>query len=228
MQDKEPIIISLGGSMVVPDLPDPLFIIKFRELVLKWINNNKRFFIIVGGGRVCRNYQEALKKSTETNKEDLDWMGIYSTQLNAQLMRLSFKGHTPDDIVIDPSVVPSLSESVVFGAGWKPGCSTDMDAVFTAEEINAKKIINLSNVDYIYDDDPKINPKANRLENLSWQQYRGIIPSDWTPGMNTPFDPVASRRAEELGIEVAFISGSNLDSLDNYLKGEPFMGSTIK
>lgn len=229
MENKEAIVISLGGSVVVPDVPNSDFIIRFRELILKWVKDyNKRFFIIIGGGKVCREYQKALIEINNDNPEDLDWIGIYTTQLNAQLVRLSFKGYTPDDIVTDPSIASSLHNDVVIGAGWKPGCSTDTDAVLIANEINAKKIINLSNIDYVYDSDPKVNPNAKKIENLSWKEYRSIISSEWTPGMNSPFDPVASRKAEELGIEVAFMVGTDLDSLEKYLKGEEFVGSTIR
>ncbi|MCX6754641.1 MAG: UMP kinase [Candidatus Nomurabacteria bacterium] len=229
MQNKEPIIISLGGSMVVPDLPNPSFINKFRDLILGWIeNNNKRFFIIVGGGKTCRRYQDALSHTIEATTEDLDWIGIYSTHLNAQLLRLSFSKKAYHDIVTDPAVISSISDNVIVGAGWEPGCSTDMDAVLTAEKLNAKKIINISNIDYIYDTDPKIHPNAKKFENLTWDEYRSLITFEWKAGLNSPFDPIASKRAQELGIEVYFISGNDLESLENCINNLPFVGTTIK
>jgi len=226
--EKETIVISLGGSIVVPEGPDYSFIIKFKKLIEKNLKKGKRFFIIVGGGKICRVYQESLTKIIDANKEDLDWMGIYVTRTNAELLRLALKEYTPSEIVTDSSVVSDLSNSVVVGAGWKPGCSTDTDAVLIAEELKAKKIINLSNTDYIYDSDPKVNPKAKKIEHITWEKYRSIITDKWTPGMNLPFDPVASKRADELGIEVISISGRDLDSLDNCLNNKKFKGTTIK
>jgi uridylate kinase len=229
MNDKEPIVISLGGSIVVPEMPDPSFIINFRTLVLDVIKDlDKRFFIIVGGGKICRIYQEALSKTIDANTEKLDWIGIYTTHLNAELVRLSFGENAPSEIVTDPSTVSNFNNNVIIGAGWKPGCSTDTDAVLIAEQIKAKKIINLSNVDYVYDSDPKINPNAKKLETVSWKDYRSLISGEWKPGMNSPFDPMASAKAEELGIEVTFISGKNLENLKNYLTGQPFLGTIIK
>jgi len=228
MEDKENIIISLGGSIVVPDDPDFSFIIQFKELVLKWVSLGKRFFIIVGGGKTCRNYNEALKKVINPSTEDLDWLGIYATRLNAELVLLSFEGVTPSQIVTDPSVIHNLKEDVIIGAGWKPGCSTDYDAVLVAEQLNSKKIINLSNVDYVYESDPGVNPNAKKFENLSWKEYRSFISSEWGAGMSTPFDPIASKKADEMGIELAFINGHDLESLENYLEGKPFKGTIIK
>ncbi len=228
MDTQETIVISLGGSIVVPDLPDPSFIVAFRELILSHVKKGKKFIIIVGGGKTCRRYQEALSNTIDTKVEDLDWIGIYSTHLNAQLIRMSFKDYAPLDIITDPSAVSSLSESVIIGAGWKPGCSTDMDAVLTAEEIGSNKVINLSNINYVYDSDPKTNPNAKKYENVSWTEYLTFIPNEWTSGMNTPFDPTASKKAQELGLEVSFIAGHDLESLDNYLNGKSFQGTVIK
>jgi len=229
MQNKEPIVISLGGSIVVPDLPDPNFILKFKEFILNLVkDHNKRFFIIVGGGKTCRRYNEALSNVINASVEELDWMGIYSTHLNAQLVRLSFGEVASKDIVTDPSVISDLSEDVIIGAGWKPGCSTDMDAILTAEKLNAKRVINISNIDYVYDSDPKINPNAKKFENLTWKEYRSFIASEWKSGLNTPFDPVASKEAEKLGIEVSFVLGTDLESLKNCIQGIPFVGTTIK
>jgi uridylate kinase len=228
MQEKETIIISLGGAIVVPDLPNPEFISAFKSIILNWVGKDKKFVIIVGGGKTCRRYNEALSKVIEATNEDLDWMGIYSTQLNAQLVRLSFGNEAANQIVINPNDVKNFTDNIIIGSGWQPGCSTDTDAVLVAKELNAKKIINLSNIDYVYDSDPKTNKTAKKFENLTWKEYRSFISSKWTPGSNTPFDPIASEMAEKEGMEVAFMSGHNLEGLNSYLNGESFTGTTIK
>ena len=228
MQDKETIIISLGGAMVVPDMPNPEFILAFKKIILNWREKGKKFVIIVGGGKTCRRYQEALNQVIEAKSEDLDWIGIYSTQLNAQLLRLSFGSDAYEQVISDPDMVKGVNESIIIGSGWKPGCSTDTDAVLVAKDLGAKKIINLSNIDYVYDCDPRTNNNAKKFENLDWPTYRNFISSVWKPGSNTPFDPIASEMAEKEGMEVAFISGQNLESLEKYLNGETFTGTTIK
>lgn len=228
MQEKETIVISLGGAILVPDLPNPAFITNFKKIILDWVGKGKRFVIIVGGGKTCRHYNEALGNVIDATNEDLDWMGIYSTHLNAQLIRLSFKGVAHEEIITDPSTIKGVASDVIIGAGWKPGCSTDTDAVLVAKELGSKKIINLSNIDYVYDSDPRTNKDAQKFENISWKEYRSIISSEWEPGSNTPFDPIASEKAEDEGMEVAFMSGQNLESLERFLNNQTFTGTIIK
>lgn len=214
--------------MVVPDMPNPEFILAFKNIILNWVEKGKKFVIIVGGGKTCRRYNEALKKVIDPSDDDLDWMGIYSTRLNAQLVRLSFNGKASSEVITDPMLINSFNDNIIIGGGYKPGFSTDMGAVLIADQLKAKKVINISNVDYVYDSDPKLNPNAVKFENITWDKYRTYITSEWKPGLSTPFDPIASKKAEEEGIEVAFISGKDLLSLENYLEGKPFIGTTIK
>lgn len=228
MEDKEIIVISLGGSLVVPELPDGDFILNFKNLILRFVGKNKKFIIIVGGGKTCRNYDKALKIATNATNEDLDWMGIYSTHLNANFVRLSFGLEAYHNIITDPKEIKEAKENIIIGAGWKPGCSTDTDAVIVAKEVGAKKIINLSNVDRVYDSDPRVNKNAKPFDQISWKDYLSLIPLVWEPATNVPFDPVASKMAEENNIEVIFMSGKNLQNLDSYLSMDSFVGTTIK
>lgn len=224
----ETIIISLGGSLVIPDSPDPDFINTFKNVILEELKKGKRFVIIVGGGKVCRQYQAALSKTITANTTDLDWIGIYVTRLNAELIRMSFEEYAESEIVLDPSKLTSFTKPIIIGAGWKPGWSTDFDAVMMAEQMNAKKIINLSNTDYVYDSDPKINPNAKRIEKISWIEYRKLIPAEWIhSGLNTPFDPIASDRAEKNGMTVMIINGKPIDNFQKALNGEKFLGTII-
>ena len=223
----ETIIISLGGSLIVPDNVDVSFLKDFKALILSQINKDKKFIIITGGGKVCRRYQDALKEISNPSNEDLDWLGIYATQFNAEFLRLNFEGFTNSEIITDPTAKVEFNKPIVIGAGWKPGCSTDLDAIILAKNVGAKKVINISNIDYVYDSDPKVNPNAKKIENISWAEYRSIIPKEWNPGLNSPFDPIASKMAEEEGIEVVIMNGKPIDNLAKCLNGEKFLGTVI-
>lgn len=224
----ETIIISLGGSLIVPEEIDVEFLKKFKELILSHVAQGKKFMIITGGGKVCRKYQNVAKEITEASKDDLDWIGIASLKLNAELLRVIFGEYAHNEVVADLSVPVISRMPIIMGSAFRPGSSSDYDAVLAAKTAGAKKIINLSNTDYVYDADPRTNPQAKKIEKTSWADYRKIIPSEWThAGLNTPFDPIASKLAEEEGIEVAIMNGKNLENLKNYLNGEEFKGTII-
>jgi uridylate kinase len=221
-------IISLGGSLIVPEEVDVNFLKDFKSLILSQAKNGKKFVIIVGGGKVCRKYQEAAKQITHASIEDLDWIGIGSIHLNAELLRVIFGDQAHSKVVFDLSKMPESSSPVIIGAAYQPGRSSDWDAVLAAKSFNAKKVINLSNTDYVYDSDPKKNPAAKRIEKISWADFRKIIPAEWThSGMNVPFDPVASKMAEESGLEVIIMNGKPIDNLAKCLADEKFAGTVI-
>ena len=184
--------------------------------------------IITGGGKLCRNYQNVAKEISEPSDEDLDWIGIASLKLNAELLRVIFGKYAHNQVVSNLYEDIIFKEPIVIGSAYKPGQSTDWGAVIAAENVGSKIVINLSNTDYVYDSDPKKNPEAKKIEKISWEEYRNLIPKDWNPGLNSPFDPIASKKAEELGIEVCFISGSDLVSVKNCIENLPFIGTTIK
>src|SRR3989344_7515571 len=223
----ETIIISLGGSLVVPEDLDTGFLINFRNLILDHVKEGKKFVIITGGGKIARKYQEA-GKILDLTKDHLDWLGIYSTRINAEFTRLIFREHAKEEIITDPTQPVDFNKPIILGGGYKPGWSTDYVAVLLAQNIKAKKIINLSNMDYVYTDDPKKNPLAEKIEQISWEDYRKLIPKEWSPGLSSPFDPMASELAEKENIEVAIMNGQPLDHLSNYLEGKEFQGTIIK
>jgi uridylate kinase len=224
----EIVVVSLGGSIIVPDDVDVAFLKRFRELVLKHVRTGKRFVIISGGGKICRRYQAAAAKITKLAYEDLDWLGIHATRFNAHLLRTIFRGQAHPRIIKNPTEKINFSEKILIGAGWKPGFSTDYDAVIMAKNFKAKRLANLSNINYVYDRDPKYHKGARPIKEISWSGFRKIVGNKWDPGANLPFDPVASKEAQKLGLEVAIVNGRDLKNLDRYLSGKAFRGTVIK
>jgi uridylate kinase len=214
--------------LIVPDGIDTDFLKRFRELVRTKTREGFSFYIIAGGGRLARHYQEAaLAIRGDLDREDLDWMGIHSTRLNAHLLRTVFKEEAEARIVKNPTRRIHAREPVVIGAGWKPGNSTDYCAVMAAKALGARKLVNLSNIDCVYSADPKKDPSAERIERIGWPDFRKLIPDEWDPGLSSPFDPVAAAEAESLKLEVAVMNGATLEEFENYLSGRPFVGTVI-
>ncbi len=225
---QAPIVISVGGSLIVPDQIDTDFLKKFTELIKKEVAKGKRFIVICGGGKTARRYQESASAVTKLRSSDIDWIGIHATRLNAHLVKTLLVPHAEEVIVKDPYEKISFKKRVLVAAGWKPGWSTDYDAVLLAKRFGAKKMINLSNIDYVYDKDPRTNTDAKKIEKINWKEFRKIIPKKWDPGLSSPFDPIASREAEKQKIEVAIMNGKNVTELKRCIEGESFEGTLIR
>ncbi|NTW22041.1 UMP kinase [Candidatus Falkowbacteria bacterium] len=226
--DKNITIISLGGSLIVPDGIDTAFLKGFKRLIDGLTAKGQRFVIICGGGRTARVYQSAAKSVIKLTDEDIDWLGIHATRINSHLMRTIFYQTAHPAIIKDPTEKIDFKESVLIAAGWKPGWSTDYDAVLIAEQLGAKRLINLSNIEYVYDRDPKKFKDAKKIEMSNWQDFRKLLPEKWSPGSNSPFDPIASKLAERLGMEVDILDGKDLKNLKLCLQEKKFKGTTIR
>lgn len=223
------LVISLGGSLVSPEAGkvDVAFLKKFRALILKYVKRGHRFAVIVGGGKVCRAWQEAGRKLGVKNSVDLDWIGIRATHLNMELVRAMFGSRVYAKIIEDPDQkVPPFR--IVFGAGYKPGASSDYDAVVRAKTVRAKTVINLSNIAYVYDKDPRKHKDAKPLRVLSWREYLRRFDVKWTPGANIPFDSKAAHLAARAKIRVAFMDGRDLKNVEKFLQGKAFDGTIIE
>jgi uridylate kinase len=222
-------VISVGGSLIVPDQIDILFLESLKQFIIKRIEKGDRFILISGGGKIARKYQEAAAHVSGIDNEEKDWLGIHSTRLNAHLLRTIFKLHANPRIFknFDKDDI-NFEEKILIGAGWKPGWSTDYIAVLLAKKYGAKSVINLSNIEYVYSEDPRVNPEAKKYEHISWKDFREIVGNKWDPGMSAPFDPIASREGESLGLKIAIMNGRNFTNLNDYLDGRKFKGTLIK
>ena len=162
-------IISLGGSLIVPEAGiDHKFLKKFRALIIKEIKKGKKFVIVTGGGSIARTYRDAAAKVTRLTNDDKDRLGVHTTRLNAHLIKTVFREYAHPRINKNPRTKENLSkhfkkgEGLMAAAGWRPGWSTDYVAVVLAKRLKAKTVINLSNIDYAYTSDPKKNKTAKK------------------------------------------------------------------
>lgn len=228
MNSKEYIIISLGGAIIVPDQVDVDFLKIFTSTIKEYVDKGYKFVIITGGGKLCRNYNEIVSKLSSPNSDDLDWLGIATTRLNAELVRIAFGDYAHNIIVMNPDNIPQTDKPILVGGGWKPGNSSDLAAVYCAFGVDAKKILNLSNIDFAYDKDPKKFQDAKPITSSNWSDFRALLPSKWEPGLSSPFDPVAAEKAESMGLEVVIMNGRNIENLKNFLDNKDFIGTIIK
>ncbi len=224
---QKTVVLSLGGSLIVPDKIDINFLKNFKKSIEKYIKQGYRFVIICGGGMIAREIQQTALKIEKLSSEDLDWLGIYATRLNALLMRYIFGNDAQDPIVANPNDKITFKKNIIIAAGWLPGWSTDYDAVLLAKNLGVKEVVNMSNVDYVYDKDPRKHKDAKVIKKIQWENYSRLISKKWKAGMSAPFDPIAAKEAQKSKIKVKII-GKDLKNLENLLDGNKFKGTVIE
>ncbi|NTU46208.1 UMP kinase [Candidatus Roizmanbacteria bacterium] len=227
---EPPIILSVGGSLISPSGGiDTVFLKRLNTFIRGQVKKGKRFFLVSGGGRTARQYRDAGKSVIGSlSNEDLDWLGIHATHLNGHLLRTIFQDIAHPRIIENyDKKLHKWKEPVVIGAGWKPGWSTDYDAVILARDYGANVIVNMSNIDWVYDSDPSQNPNAKPIKRMTWNEMESLVGVTWSPGINTPFDPVAAQLAKKLGLTVIVTNGTDFKNLTKIVEGDSFKGTII-
>ena len=55
-----------------------------------------------------------------------------------------------------------------------------------------------------------------------------IVGSKWSPELNLPFDPIATKLAKKLGLTVIVTNGNNFENINNIITGDKFIGTIIQ
>lgn len=227
------IVISVGGSLIAPEGGvNTDFLKKLNTFIRDQLANhpNRQFFLVTGGGAIARHYRDAGRDvlGHELSRDDLDYLGIHATKLNAHLVRTIFRDIAHPYILKHYEIIRKVEEPIVVAAGWKPGWSTDYCALLLCDDYNVRSVVNLSNIKQVYDKDPKEYSDAKPIEKISWTDFRKIVGDEWTPGLNMPFDPIAAKKAQELGVKVAVLHGEDFENIERYFNGEDFLGTVIE
>lgn len=226
-------VLSVGGSLIfTKDGISIDFLKKLNRFIRDELASDptRQFFLVVGGGKIARQYRDAGRDVVghELTADDLDWLGIHATKLNAHLIRTIFRDIAHPYVIKHYEIIRKAVESVIVCAGWKPGWSTDFCATMICEDYNVPVIANLTNIPQVYDKDPNEFEDAKPYDSINWTDFRKIVGDVWSPGMNMPFDPIAAKKAQELGLKVLIIKGDDFDNLKNALEDRPFHGTTIE
>lgn len=230
---KDKLVISVGGSLIVPNGGINLdFLSKFNILIREELSRRPsgQFFLVAGGGETAKHYIDAGQSVVhhKLKADDLDWLGIHASRMNAHLIRTIFRDISHPHVIKHYEIILKVTEPIAVAAGWKPGWSTDYCAVLLCQDYGVSTILNLTNIDQVYDKDPKKFSNARPTDRISWRDFRKIVGNRWVPRMNAPFDPIASKLAQELGIKVIILNGHNFDNLQRWLEGKEFVGTTIE
>lgn len=226
---QEVVILSLGGSLIAPHSIDVAFLKSFRKFIREQLKNSKRKFVIVtGGGHTSRQYRDAAISVSKSPSEHLDWIGIMATRINAELVLSVLYDFAYPTMITNP-LIDSLPSKyrVIVASGWKPGWSTDYVAVTLSQRLHAHTLFNLSNIEKAYTKDPRKYASARPIDTISWKDFRTLVGNAWTPGMNTPFDPIASKLAQASKIRVIIAHGKRFANIKKWLDMGKGVGTVI-
>ncbi|MBC7128287.1 MAG: UMP kinase [Thermoplasmatales archaeon] len=214
------VVVSLGGSLL--SLDNPEFIEKL-SLLLKKISDEISLFIVVGGGKTARNYISTGRKFCEDERY-LDEIGIAATRLNAYLINSFFRKKIP--LTIEEAL--QIGPPVVMG-GTFPGHSTDAVAAMLAKEARADHLVIATDVDGIYDKDPKIYRDAIKFDKIRIDKLIEMVGGEWKmAGYKVVVDPVACKIIRDGRIKTFVVNGKNLKELENAIYGKEFNGTVIE
>ena len=230
----ELIVLSVGGSVICPDLPDHNYVrrlsVKVKELSKKY-----KLIIVIGGGKTARNYTNALKKLGACDK-GMHETGILATMLNAKFVIEGFKTggvNVCSELITGKDFVLLAKNklkrySVLIGCGTVPFITTDTDAAILADKLNAKRLINVSNVLGVYDKDPNKFKNAKKFNELGFKQFSTLISKSATgkPGENIIFDNKATKIVCRSKIESHFVN-SDLQNITRAVQGKKHNGTVL-
>jgi len=219
------IVISLGGSVLFSEESQPLFLQKLATLFKK-ISSTTKVYLVIGGGKVARDYI-SLGRSLGFGEETLDELGIAITRVNALLVAHLMNG-TTHNIPHTIQKAQSLKHPLVVMGGTIPGHSTDKVGAELAKETHADLFVIATNVDGIYDKDPKVHPDVKHIKKISIDELIKLFGIAWqAAGKNTVVDGPALAIIKQAQLPTVVVNGKKLDQLEKALTGRSFVGTII-
>ncbi len=226
---KKVMVISLGGSLIVPDKIDFNFLEEFKHTLRRHYKGWK-FVIVCGGGTIARKYISILKADKQSEKQ-LSLAGIMATRMNARLMMQFFgKSDANDKLPGDmKDVKDALAKNNVAICGalrYKPRSTSDGTAARLANFLGGG-FINITNIKGLYTSNPLEDKDAKFIGKINWKNFEKMADkSKYAPGQHFVLDQEAASIIREHKIKT-YIIGPTIKNLDKILKGKPFVGTVI-
>ena len=215
------IVFDIGGSVLVPDKPDIDFIKKIAYQLVK-ISEDHEVAVVVGGGNVSREYIKAAKTFTP-NETFKDYIGIHITRANAMLLIAALGEKAYPFVVQDfrkAWEVIQLKKIPIMG-GTHPGHTTDAVAALLAEYLQADLLVVITNVDGVYDSDPRKNPNAKKLDRITVDQLVDIaMEGESEAGGSSVVDALAAKFIQRGKIRTYIVGKKDAYSLFEVIKGK--------
>ena len=220
------IAISLGGSRVIPNKIDYEFLKKFRKIIDK-IKIKNKIVIVVGGGRIARDYIDVLDKE-KLNDKILSIIGIQCTKLNAMLVSNFLRSNVliPDSLNEVKKLLDKNNVAVTGAIGFHPDMTSDGTAADIARYLKADCFVNLTDVKGLFTKDPKKFKDAKFIPEISFRDFNKIVNKiKFKAGQHFVLDQSAVRLISKYKIKTIIIK--DINNLVKILKNKKFIGTVI-
>ncbi|MBP7411547.1 UMP kinase [Methanoculleus sp. 10] len=221
------IVISLGGSVLVPSLESNN--ISRYVSVLSRLAGKCGIFIVVGGGGEARRYIQVARE-LGAGEATADELGILVTRLNARLLVAGLGDAAYPRVAENYTEAREFAQTgkIVVMGGITPAQTTDAVSAVLAESVGADLLINATSVNGIYSADPKKDAAAVRYERLTPQELLDIITgSRMDAGANNVLDIVAGKVVERSGIPLLVLDGRDPENLYRAIVEGTFVGTIV-
>lgn len=221
-------VISLGGSLIIPNEINKSFLLKFTKIIKDLIKNGNSVVIVCGGGKIARDYISVVN-NLNAGEDFESLVGIECTKTNAALVAAFFKRfHLIPNSLEDVSKELRKDKLAVCGAlGFQPKMTSDGDAALIASHIKADYFINLTNVDGLYNKDPK-SWGAKFIPTISFSDFDKILSKiDFKAGQHFVLDQFAAKVIMREKIKTIILNGEDLENIKIFFSGEKFKGTVI-
>jgi len=220
--------VKLGGH-VFPLKLEAERISDYVKVLTKLKEKGHELVVVTGGGANARLYINAAKK-LGANESLCDELGIEAAKLNARLLIAGLGEDAYPNVPESVGEIGAAFESgkIVVLGGLLPGQSTDSVAAMVSELIGASLLVKATDTDGIYTADPKKDPKAKKLDEISCAQLREmLLRLPMGAGEYELLDPVAVRIVERSKIPLWVIDGRKPENIERVVKGER-IGTLVK
>lgn len=216
------IVIALGGSLI--DTRERT-IERFVQLI-KETSKEVKFFIVVGGGRIAKDYINFCRKHG-IDEKNLDEIGIAATRLNAKLISTLLGANRDIPSSIEEAV--SSKSSITVMGGTVPGHSTDAVAAELAARVKAEKLIIMTDVRGIYDRDPKKYKDAKFFKKIHVNKLIEVHGTEWRrAGDSVVIDGPALKKIRDFRLNTVVLNGKDTENLRGAIYGRSFDGTEIE
>lgn len=218
------IILNLGGSVIWP--VDAAHMRKLATFLGRQSKKN-RFYVVVGGGKVCREYVGAAKR-LGLKPMELHKLGVAVTKMNARYLSACLRGLANIEPPNALEETLKIKKPVVVLGGLRPGATTDTTTMEVAEMVDADLIVFATNVAGVYTADPNKNKKAKLISEMCRCCLEVLASKEkMKPAASFIIDPVAAKMLAGSKIPAVFLHGKDVANLERAISGKAFKGTVI-